>query len=72
MTVREFIKELESQASENGVLDENIASIGTGQTQDENFYVVRTENMSYGVACHNNEVDKWKQTQLKIVYWSDK
>lgn len=71
MTVREFIKELESKASENGVLDEKIASIGTGQTQDENFYVVRTENMSYGEATYLNKVNEWKQTQLKIVYWSD-
>ena len=72
MTVREFIKELESKASENGVLDENIASIGTGQTQDENFYLVRTENMSYGIAYINNKTNEWKQTELKIVYWADK
>ena len=68
MTVREFIKELELQANTNGVMDENIASIGTGQSQDENFYVVRTENMSYGAARYNNKIDEWKQTQMKIVY----
>ena len=49
MTIREFIKELESQASENGILDENIVSVGSGQSSDKNgneyFYTVTTENM---------------------------
>lgn len=68
MTVREFIKELETQAMNNGVIDEEIISIGTGQNQDEHFYIISTENMPYVDAIKLDKKNERKETKMEIVY----
>ena len=68
MTVREFIKELETQAMKNDVMDENIISIGTGQNQEEHFYIISTEDMPYVDEIKLDKRNERKETKMKIVY----
>lgn len=46
MTVKEFIKQLEAQAAEKGVLDDNISTLGAGMSTNSQFYSIKTESMT--------------------------